>query len=66
MAAVELRHYPQVSAPLQAYVRESVLPRYDAYDKAHSRSHILSVISQSMNFTGDLWRKKSTVLTGHR
>ena len=58
MAAVELRHYPQVSAPLQAYVRESVLPRYDAYDKAHSRSHILSVISQSMELYGRLVEKE--------
>ena len=53
----KLRQYPEVCARLQTYVRECVLPRYDAYDKAHSRSHILSVISQSMELCGRLVEK---------
>ena len=53
----KLRQYPEVCARLQTYVRECVLPRYDAYDKAHSRSHILSVISQSMELYGRLVEK---------
>lgn len=46
---------PEVTPSLQQYVRENILPRYDSYDKAHSRKHILSVISQSM----ELYRKLS-------
>ena len=53
----KLRQYPEVCGRLQTYVRECVLPRYDAYDKAHSRSHILSVISQSMELYGRLVEK---------
>ena len=39
---------PEVSRSLQQYVTENILPRYDSYDKAHSRRHIQSVIEQSM------------------
>ena len=46
---------PEVNAQLQRYVAENVLPRYDSYDKAHSRRHIQSVIDQSM----EIFRKLS-------
>ena len=46
---------PEVNAQLQQYVAENVLPRYDSYDKAHSRRHIQSVIDQSM----EIFRKLS-------
>ena len=46
---------PEVNAQLQQYVAENVLPRYDGYDKAHSRRHIQSVIDQSM----EIFRKLS-------
>ena len=36
--AGKLQFYPQVSSRLQEYVRDNVFPRYDAYDKAHSRT----------------------------
>ena len=46
---------PEVSRSLQQYVTENNLPRYDSYDKAHSRRHIQSVIEQSM----EIFRKLS-------
>ena len=46
---------PEVSPLIRKYVEENILPVYDVYDKAHSRSHILSVIRQSM----DLYRRLS-------
>ena len=46
---------PEVSRSLQQYVAENILPRYDGYDKAHSRRHIQSVIEQSM----EIFRKLS-------
>ena len=46
---------PEVSRSLQQYVTENILPRYDSYDKAHSRRHIQSVIEQSM----EIFRKLS-------
>lgn len=46
---------PEVSPLIRKYVEENILPVYDGYDKAHSRSHILSVIRQSM----DLYRRLS-------
>ena len=55
--AVIPKNYSEVDPLLQQYVRESVLPEYDAYDKAHSRTHILSVITQSMELYGQLSAK---------
>ncbi len=40
---------------MQQYVTGNILPRYDGYDKAHSRRHIQSVIDQSM----EIFRKLS-------
>lgn len=45
--------YAEVSAGLRQYVESEILPRYDSYDKAHSRRHILSVVEHSM----ELYRK---------
>ena len=55
--AVIPKNYSEVDPLLQQYVRESVLPEYDAYDKAHSCTHILSVITQSMELYGQLSAK---------
>lgn len=41
-------------ADLRKYVAESILPRYDNYDKAHSRGHIRGVMLRSMELYGDL------------
>lgn len=37
-----------VNPELQAYVEAEILPRYDAFDKAHQREHAEMVISQSL------------------
>lgn len=37
-----------VREEIRRYVEGCILPRYDSYDKAHSRTHILTVIRQSM------------------
>ena len=39
----------QVSQDLVRYVETEILPRYDAFDPAHRRDHILKVISNSMS-----------------
>ena len=46
---------PEVRADIRNYVETNIIPCYDSYDKAHSRSHILTVINQSM----ELFRKLS-------
>lgn len=35
---------------LKKFIEAEILPRYDAFDKAHSRDHIIAVIEQSLNF----------------
>lgn len=37
----------EVNPQLIKYVEENVLPKYDCYDAAHSKTHILTVIEQS-------------------
>lgn len=37
-----------INPELQAYVETEILPRYDAFDKAHQQGHAEMVISQSM------------------
>ena len=34
--------------PLQAYIEQSILPRYAAFDKGHQRDHAESVINESL------------------
>lgn len=41
-----------VSNDLVSYVETEILPRYDAFDPAHRRDHILKVISNSMALAG--------------
>ena len=38
----------QVTPELQRYVEANIIPRYDSFDKAHQRDHVLMVIQQSM------------------
>lgn len=33
---------------LTAYIESEIIPRYDSFDKAHNRLHVLTVISESM------------------
>ena len=37
-----------LTAELKEYIETDILPRYDAFDKAHNRTHTLTVISQSL------------------
>ena len=37
-----------LTAELTDYIETEILPRYDAFDKAHDRTHALTVISQSL------------------
>lgn len=37
-----------VSTELRQYVEQHIIPRYDGFDKAHQRDHVMTVIRQSM------------------
>ena len=43
-----------VNSELQAYVEAEILPRYDAFDKAHQRGHAEMVIRQSLQLAEQL------------
>lgn len=43
-----------VNPELQAYVEAEILPRYDAFDKAHQRGHAEMVICQSLQLAEQL------------
>ena len=46
--AYEWWRYDTVPASLKAWVEESVLPQYDAFDTAHRRNHARRVIARAM------------------
>ena len=37
-----------VNTELQQYVEQHIIPRYDGFDKAHQRDHVMMVIRQSL------------------
>ena len=39
---------------LKAYIEQEIIPRYDHFDKAHQRDHVLMVIQQSMDIASHL------------
>ena len=39
---------------LQQYIEQEILPRYDHFDKAHQRDHVLMVIQQSLDIASRL------------
>ena len=39
---------------LRHYIEEEIIPRYDHFDKAHQRDHVLMVIQQSMDIASHL------------
>lgn len=43
-----------INPKLQAYVEAEILPRYDAFDKAHQRGHAEMVIRQSLQLAEQL------------
>ena len=36
-----------MNSSLKQYIEEQILPRYDSFDAAHQRDHVLKVIAQS-------------------
>jgi len=43
-----------VNAELREYVEQYIIPRYDSFDKAHQRDHVLMVIQQSLELAEKL------------
>lgn len=39
---------------LQHYIEQEIIPRYDFFDKAHQRDHVLMVIQQSLDIASHL------------
>ena len=39
---------------LQQYIEQEIIPRYDHFDKAHQRDHVLMVIQQSLDIASRL------------
>ena len=37
-----------INAELKSYVESEIIPRYDSFDTAHQRDHVLTVIEQSL------------------
>ncbi|MBR4148203.1 MAG: HD domain-containing protein [Bacteroidales bacterium] len=44
----------EVKPALKQYVEQEIIPRYDHFDKAHQRDHVLMVIQQSMDIASRL------------
>ena len=40
-----------VNSKLKEYVEREIIPRYDNFDKAHQRNHVIEVIRQSMQLS---------------
>lgn len=45
---------PRINPELIAYVEREIIPRYDQFDKAHQRDHVLMVIKQSLDIASRL------------
>ena len=43
-----------INPELQRYVEQNIIPRYDSFDKAHQRDHVMMVIGQSMELAEKL------------
>lgn len=43
-----------MNAELKQYIEREIIPRYDHFDKAHQRDHVLMVIQQSMDLASRL------------
>lgn len=44
----------QIAPSLRQYVEECIIPRYDHFDQAHRRDHVLTVIRQSLELAEQL------------
>ena len=45
---------PRINPELIAYIEQEIIPRYDHFDKAHQRDHVLMVIKQSLDIASRL------------
>lgn len=43
-----------ITPTLRQYIEASIIPRYDSFDKAHQRDHVMMVIGQSMELAEHL------------
>ena len=43
-----------INPELTAYIEQEIIPRYDHFDQAHRRDHVLMVIQQSMDIASNL------------
>ena len=43
-----------MNAELKQYIEQEIIPRYDHFDKAHQRDHVLMVIQQSLDIASRL------------
>lgn len=43
-----------INTDLIAYVESDIIPRYDSFDKAHNRQHVLTVISESLELAKNI------------
>ena len=43
-----------INPELREYVEQNIIPRYDSFDKAHQRDHVIIVIRQSMELAEKL------------
>jgi uncharacterized protein len=43
-----------INTDLIAYVESDIIPRYDSFDKAHNRQHVLTVISESLELVKNI------------
>ena len=43
-----------INPNLKAYIEQEIIPRYDAFDKAHQRDHVVMVIQQSLDIASHL------------
>ena len=45
---------PRINPELLEYIEREIIPRYDHFDKAHQRDHVLMVIKQSLDIASRL------------
>lgn len=48
------KNMKDIQTDLIAYVESDIIPRYDTFDKAHDRQHVLTVISESMELAKNI------------
>ena len=48
------KNMKDIQTGLIAYVESDIIPRYDTFDKAHDRQHVLTVISESMELAKNI------------